>query len=287
MRENLFAFTVDVESDIPNRVGSFDGLSQITNLLELLRDFNITGTFLVTGEVASRYPDIIKSITAEGHEVGCHGFNHEPLNDLNPEGLNFPHLSFERKKEILCSTTKVVAAASFCQPRSFRCPYLSFNQEIANYLPDLGYTVDTSQWTPAGSKQSIPFFPFSGKPGSILEVPVPSGSAKLSLPRTSMEPGISGFSLRLNGEEVVQRVIRKVIEMEGEDLKRLVLFSCHPWEFVPQPSWSNVLPDHFWWHSNHLLADTRSLLKFLIREIQPHFVTLQQVYELWPSNVAT
>ena len=55
-------------------------------ILELLDSFNIKASFFVVGEVAERNAGLIQSIWQKGHEIGCHGFSHKPLWELN-EGL--------------------------------------------------------------------------------------------------------------------------------------------------------------------------------------------------------
>ncbi len=45
-------------------------------LLDLLAGFRIPATFFVTGQQATRYPDLIQEIVKLGHDVGNHSFHH-------------------------------------------------------------------------------------------------------------------------------------------------------------------------------------------------------------------
>jgi len=45
-------------------------------ILDVLRENNIKATFFVLGWVANRYPDLIRSISNQGHEIGTHSLNH-------------------------------------------------------------------------------------------------------------------------------------------------------------------------------------------------------------------
>ncbi len=56
-------------------------------ILELLRVYNTTGTFFVLGWVADHYPDVVRMIAAEGHEIGTHGYDHNLITDMTPEGF--------------------------------------------------------------------------------------------------------------------------------------------------------------------------------------------------------
>ena len=46
-------------------------------LLALLEEYNLKGSFFILGWVARRYPDLVMDILHEGHEIACHGFNHQ------------------------------------------------------------------------------------------------------------------------------------------------------------------------------------------------------------------
>ncbi len=46
-------------------------------ILQLLDEKNIKGTFFILGWIAERYPDVVKLIAKEGHEVASHGMTHQ------------------------------------------------------------------------------------------------------------------------------------------------------------------------------------------------------------------
>ena len=56
-------------------------------VLDVLKKHHAHAVFFVTGTMTSRYPDLVKRMVDEGHEVGLHTFNH-------------PDLSFQSKKRI-------------------------------------------------------------------------------------------------------------------------------------------------------------------------------------------
>jgi peptidoglycan/xylan/chitin deacetylase (PgdA/CDA1 family) len=65
-RDGLLALTYD---DGP-------GERLTPRLLDLLAGFDAKATFYVLGSRASAAPAILDRVIAEGHEVGCHGFDH-------------------------------------------------------------------------------------------------------------------------------------------------------------------------------------------------------------------
>jgi peptidoglycan-N-acetylglucosamine deacetylase len=56
-------------------------------LLDILKARGIRATFFLIGQNAAAYPDIVRRIAAEGHEIGNHSWSHPQLTKLNPSAL--------------------------------------------------------------------------------------------------------------------------------------------------------------------------------------------------------
>jgi peptidoglycan/xylan/chitin deacetylase (PgdA/CDA1 family) len=56
-------------------------------LLDMLKARGIKATFFLIGQNAAEYPDIVRRIAAEGHEIGNHTWNHPQLTKLSPAAL--------------------------------------------------------------------------------------------------------------------------------------------------------------------------------------------------------
>jgi len=67
-------------------------------LLSLFEQFEVKGTFFVLGWVAERYPELIRDIAANGHEIACHGFSHRLVYEQSPEEF---HEETLRSKNLL------------------------------------------------------------------------------------------------------------------------------------------------------------------------------------------
>src|SRR5690606_16810957 len=52
-------------------------------VLDILKEYGVKGTFFVTGNNAERYPALIKRIVDEGHTLGNHTFGHPDLAKLS------------------------------------------------------------------------------------------------------------------------------------------------------------------------------------------------------------
>lgn len=53
-------------------------------LLKLLKEYNVRAVFFIVGELAEKYPGIIKQMHAEGHMLGIHHYQHKSNWSLLP-----------------------------------------------------------------------------------------------------------------------------------------------------------------------------------------------------------
>ena len=63
----------------PRRVsyGRYGPTRAVDRLLDLAERKGIPCSYFVPGQIAERYPDLVRRIDAHGHEIGFHGFDHE------------------------------------------------------------------------------------------------------------------------------------------------------------------------------------------------------------------
>lgn len=52
-------------------------------VLQILKDYNAKATFFCIGQNIESYPEILKAISDNGHEIGNHSFSHDLLIDFN------------------------------------------------------------------------------------------------------------------------------------------------------------------------------------------------------------
>src|SRR5690554_1761557 len=58
---------------------STEVIPEIIDFLDLLDEFKIKSTFFVLAYTLDRNTDIIREISSRGHEIACHGYDHELL----------------------------------------------------------------------------------------------------------------------------------------------------------------------------------------------------------------
>ncbi|WP_368652884.1 polysaccharide deacetylase [Ornithinibacillus sp. 4-3] len=59
----------------------------VHRIIDLLAEHNIKASFYIPGYTARKYPQIIKKIHNNGHEIGLHGDMHELVDELNRDEL--------------------------------------------------------------------------------------------------------------------------------------------------------------------------------------------------------
>jgi polysaccharide deacetylase family protein (PEP-CTERM system associated) len=106
-------------------------------LLRLLDEAGARGTFVAVGWIAERYPELIERIAAAGHEIGCHGYYHRLVYELEPEEFR---ADLGRALELLRDLSG--------QPvRTFRAPGFSMKRDCFWAYPilrELGIEIDIS-----------------------------------------------------------------------------------------------------------------------------------------------
>ncbi len=92
-------------------------------LLDMLKQRGLKATFFVVGQCAAEYPDIMKRIVAEGHEIASHSWSHPDLSRMG-EGNVTDQL--QRTHDVIVQTTGVA-------PKIMRPPYGAFTVNQRNW----------------------------------------------------------------------------------------------------------------------------------------------------------
>lgn len=126
--------TVDFEPDCPPYLSTtFRGIEQgAPALLALFAEHGVRATYFTTGEVAARFPDAVRALVREGHELGCHGVSHSAFDELDEPTA---------RHEIIESAQLL---RTFAPVTSFRAPYLRFPERYVGLLEEAGFTLDAS-----------------------------------------------------------------------------------------------------------------------------------------------
>jgi peptidoglycan/xylan/chitin deacetylase (PgdA/CDA1 family) len=95
----------------------YDIESSTDRILEVLARHEVRATFFVVGELATKHRDLIRAISAAGHEIAVHGWRHERLERLSSGQL----AGFDEGLAHALATIETITGAP---PAGFRAPYL-------------------------------------------------------------------------------------------------------------------------------------------------------------------
>lgn len=127
-----------VETNEKKAAFSFDaswGAERTEQILETLRKYKIKTTFFLTGFWVEEYPDYVRLIAAEGHEIGNHTFSHPHLGSLTAEQI----------REELVKVEEMIEEISGQKLTLFRPPFGEYGNQVITAAGELGYK--TIQWS--------------------------------------------------------------------------------------------------------------------------------------------
>lgn len=156
-KESNFGNDIEYETDI---------------LLELCDSLNIKSTCFILGCVAEKYPDMVKKIYQNGHEIASHGYCHKLVYEMS---------EYEFKEDIYKSKA-ILENVIGDNIYGFRAPSWSVKEQNLSWfyrtLLEEGFTYSSSiypAYTYLYGIKNAPKHPFRYKIGnaSIVEIPVP------------------------------------------------------------------------------------------------------------------
>lgn len=136
------AFTVDVEDWFCSpllSLSDWEGyelrLEQpIHQILDLLDEYDSSGTFFVLGWIAEKRPDLIKEIYRRGHEIASHGYSHRLVYQQSSEAF---------KQDIRLSKN-ILEQLIGSKVSGYRAPCFSMTEWGLDILIEEGFAYDSS-----------------------------------------------------------------------------------------------------------------------------------------------
>ena len=113
--------------------GEFEHVG-LRRVLSLLNEFGIRGTFFVPGSTAVTFPDEIRAIRDEGHEIAHHGWVHEPP----------ARLSETEERRALLRGLEALDRVADVRPLGYRSPGWDNSPRTVELLLELGFEYDSS-----------------------------------------------------------------------------------------------------------------------------------------------
>lgn len=139
--DSTFLFSIDLE-DVRSLIPDGERFAErvpanVERYLEFLKRHNARCTFFTVGDIARRYPSLMRQIVAEGHEIACHSSDHTPLDRHNRQSFR------EDLQRCLEDFSRVGAE----RISGYRAPIASMTQATTwayEILRELGFTYSAS-----------------------------------------------------------------------------------------------------------------------------------------------
>ncbi|MFM9885051.1 MAG: polysaccharide deacetylase family protein, partial [Burkholderiales bacterium] len=138
----------------------------VEKILGLLAEARTYATFFVLGWIAERYPQLIRRIASERHEVASHGCDHQRVSELNPTSFG---------KDVIRSKA-ILEDLAGQRVSGYRAPSFSIgdkNSWAFDCLREAGYQYSSSVYPIRHDHYGVPRaprFPFEARPG-LMEIP--------------------------------------------------------------------------------------------------------------------
>jgi len=108
-------------------------------LLDILKENDAVATFFMVGTNAEEYPDIVKRVYDEGHEIGTHSWNHKDLMTLSLDEIMTNQYG---------KANDAIEAATGLRALIDRPPYGSMSEDMAEQIgrEQILWSVDPEDW---------------------------------------------------------------------------------------------------------------------------------------------
>jgi len=192
-------------------------------LLALFEEFDVRGTFFVLGWVAERYPQLVRDIAVQGHEIACHGFSHRLVYEQSPE--EFYEETLRAKKLLEDITGSAIAG--------YRAASYSIVREslwALDILVELGFVYDSSIFPVRHDRYGIP-----NAERAPHRMSTPDERSIVEWPLSTAS--ILGFRLPVAGGGYFRLLPYQLTRWGLASINRRELrpfiFYLHPWEIDP------------------------------------------------------
>jgi polysaccharide deacetylase family protein (PEP-CTERM system associated) len=223
------ALTVDVEDGwsifsrdwLHKQISPTEAVVKDTEwLLNLLEGKNVKATFFVLGDVAQKFPSLIRRIADDKHEIGAHGFSHKQIFKLTKREFRSEVADVKKMLEDIISAP----VAGYRAPAFSVTPKTSWALEV---LAEEGFVYDSSIVPCKNSRYGWPGFC-----RDICRVDLHGGRSIIEVPMTIVSFPVIGKGFVTGGGYIrhfpycllsfMIKLVRK---------HRPVVIYMHPYEF--------------------------------------------------------
>lgn len=265
------AFTIDVEDGINilmrdhfnvNILPTDRVVKNTDRLLDLFEKYNVKTTLFVLGQVAFHYPELIRRMQREGHEIGVHSYDHIQFFKLSPKEAR---ADITKAKQCIEDITGQ-AVNGFRAPAFSVIPSTAWALEV---IAEAGFAYDSSIVPAQAGRYGWPNF--SGK---IQKLTLSNNSTIIEAPLSSVKilgkniPACGGGYLRVFPYWFTSWALESVQK------KMPAIVYMHPYEIDIER-----YPDYYYDAMNNAPLKKRLLLKSIRFNKETVFNKLERLLE--------
>src|SRR6202158_4451606 len=160
-----------VQEPVALSQGRFGPIEALPRILALLEKADVRASFFIPAWGASPYGDAVRAIAAAGHEIGCHGDEHERVSDLDPK----------QEEAILKKSIETLTPLAGRRPVGWRAPAWQLSAKSLDLVAKHGFEYSSNMMDrllpylhpPAGGRGPVGTPPAGGGHGRArVEIPV-------------------------------------------------------------------------------------------------------------------
>jgi len=113
---------------------AYGAVTGMPRILAMLKRRELRATFFCPGYTAERYPDLLRRVRDDGHEIAHHGYLHEAIQGM----------SVQEEADVLDRGLDAVERVVGVRPVGYRAPMWETTYATAGLLLDRGFLYDSS-----------------------------------------------------------------------------------------------------------------------------------------------
>ena len=136
--------------------GEYGPVTAMPRILDMLDRFDIKATFFIPGYEVEHHPQLVQDIVRRGHEIGHHGYLHEPPASLTAQ----------QEEELLDRAVGIIETLTGTKVVGNRSCSLDPSERTLQFLADRGFVYDSSLLT-----GDAPYLVDAGDGRNLVELP--------------------------------------------------------------------------------------------------------------------
>lgn len=256
------AIEYEIWEKLPSRIEQ-----NTVRILELLRKSDVKATFFVLGWIADRFPELIETISLEGHEIASHGYSHTLLTSMSKE-------AFGQDLEL---SKKAIFSACGIDPKGYRAPAFTIVKSTIwalDVLRKQSFVYDSSIYP-------ISSHPDYGIANAPMDIHKTSGIIEVPLSCAQIMgatvPCSGGAYFRFAPFFLYKQLVDNLVRSG-----RSLIFYIHPWEIDEKMPMVSLPPLNRLRHYTNTSSTMRKLEQLLDRY---EFTSIQEVIHEWRTNL--